>query len=253
MSEYATAITIAFILLSALVAAFIRRTSRDKCLKAFAHDMVTIEEVDGDIFYGKLNVENTGLELIYEQAYTNENAQTESSYLTYKNEYAKIQLLVRYHDQLTDDAKMDRDKELKVTYHPTFSKRLARKTANVFKTIRDSIMEVVDMMMSHAKKATPAGGMLTSQDKYVTRMKKDLAGSVGTSYEPLLEKYIGRIVTLEFIRGDNVLKISGVLKDYTATFIEMLDVDYKTDDTAQARKADIIVPRKYGIVRYLGE
>ena len=253
MSEYATAITIAFILLSALVAAFIRRTNRDKCLKAFSRDMITIEEIDGDVFYGKLNVENTGLELIYEQAYTNENSQTESSYLTYKNEYAKIQLLVRYHDQLNEDAKMERDQELKVTYHPTFSKRLTRRTANVFKTIRDSIMEVVDMMMAQAKKATPAGGMLTTQDKYVTRMKKDLTGSVGTSYEPLLEKYIGRSVTLELIKGDSILKISGVLKDYTATFIEMLDVDYNTGDAVLPRKADIIVPRKYGIVRYLGE
>ncbi len=253
MSEYATAITIAFILISALVAAFIRRTNRDKCLKAFARDMVTIEEVDGDIFYGKLNVENTGLELIYEQAYTNKSNQTESTYLTYKNEYSNIQLLVRYHDQLTEAAKSERAQELAITYHPTFSKRFTRKIANIFKTIRDSIMEVVDMMMASAKKATPAGGMLTSQDKYVTRMKKDLAGSVATSYEPLLEKYIGKIVTLELIKGDKVLKIAGVLKDYTAAFIELLDIDYKADDTAQARKADIIVPRKYGIVRYLGE
>ncbi len=253
MSEYVTAITIAFILFSALIAAFIRRTNRDKCLKAFARDMVTIEEIDGDIFYGKLNVENTGLELVYEQAYTNKNSQTESTYLIYKSEYPKIQLLVRYHDQLTEAAKSERDQELKVTYHPTFSRRLNRKTANVFKTIRDSIMEVVDMMMASAKKATPAGGMLTSQDKYVTRMKKDLAGSVAASYEPLLEKYIGKIVTLERIKGDKVLKIAGVLKDYTAAFIELLDVDYKVDDTVEPRKADIIVPRKYGIVRYLGE
>ena len=114
-------------------------------------------------------------------------------------------------------------------------------------------MEVVDMMMASAKKATPAGGMLSSQDKYVTRMKKDLAGSVATSYEPLLEKYIGRIVTLEMVKGDKVLKMVGGLKDYTASFIEILDVDYKVDDTVEARKADIIVPRKCGIVRYLGE
>ena len=125
--------------------------------------------------------------------------------------------------------------------------------ANVFKTIRDSIMEVVDMMMASAKKATPASGMLTSQDKYVTRMKKDLAGSVGTSYEPLLEKYIGHRVVTEFLHKDQPVEMVGVLKDYTADFIEMLDVNYWTGNADNRKKADIILPRKRAVIRHLAE
>ena len=95
--------------------------------------------------------------------------------------------------------------------------------------------------------------MLTSQDKYVSKMKQELMGSVGTSFEPLLEKYIGRRVVLDLIKGDKIFNYSGVLKDYTANFIELMDVDYKAKEDRPARKADLVVLRKYGIVRHLAE
>ena len=114
-------------------------------------------------------------------------------------------------------------------------------------------MEVINLLISHAKKATPATGMLTSQDKYISRMKKELVTSVGTSFEPLLERYIGRIVILEVLNGDKLVEHSGVLKDYTAEFIEIMDVDYKPTPDVAAAKADIVISRKIAIVRHLGE
>ncbi len=41
------AITIVFIILATVVAAFVRRKSRDKCLRDFLHDLVTLEETTG--------------------------------------------------------------------------------------------------------------------------------------------------------------------------------------------------------------
>ena len=114
-------------------------------------------------------------------------------------------------------------------------------------------MKVVNMLISQAKKATPAGKMLTSQDKYVSQMKQELMGSVGTSYEPLLEKYIGHKVVLELIKGDKIFEYCGVLKEYTAEFVEIMDVDYKLKEDQAVRKADLVVPRKQGIIRHLGE
>ncbi len=78
-------------------------------------------------------------------------------------------------------------------------------------------------------------------------------GSIGASYEPLLEKYIGRKVVLEMIKGDNILEYGGVLKDYTGEFIEIMDVDYTPGRDQPAKKADLVVPRKCGVVRHLGE
>lgn len=248
----AFAVTVIFIALSTLIAAFVRRRTRDKCLKDFAGNMVTLAKTDGKTIWGKLNVENTGLELIYRQKHQDANGHEEASYLLYKHEYDRIQALIRYHDQLSEPAKKERERELARTYHPVFLRRLKRRMGNVFKTVRDSVMEVVNMLMAQAKKATPAAGVLTSQDKYVSQMKQELMGSVGTSYEPLLEKYIGNKVVLEMIKGDAICEYCGVLKEYTADFIEIMDVDYKADDKP-AEKVDMVVLRKHGVIRHLGE
>jgi len=84
-------------------------------------------------------------------------------------------------------------------------------------------------------------------------MKQGLISSVGTAYEPLLERHIGRKVVLELVKGDKVFELAGVLKDYTSEFIELMDVDYSIDQSDAPRKADVVVLRSRGIVRHLGE
>ncbi len=248
-----TAITIIFIFLATAVGAFIRGRTRDKCLKDFSDNMVTLLETSGKTIWGKLRVENTGLELVYSSTHRDEQGHDEMSYIVYKNEYPNMATLIRFHDELSERNKNKRQIELKRAYHPTFLRRIKRKTLNVFKTLRDSVMEVVNLLISHAKKATPAGAVLTSQDKYVSQMKQELVGSVGTSYEPLLEKYIGNRVVLEMMKGDKEIEYWGVLKDYTAEFIEVMDVNYQLKEDQPARKADLVVLRKYGLIRHLGE
>lgn len=248
-----TALTIIFIILATLVAAFVRRVTRDKCLKDFENNMVTLERTDGKIVWGKLKVENTGLELSYTAAHQDSDGHIEKSYILYKYEFPNILAFVRYHKQLSEKNKKKRERLLKRTYHPGLLGRLKRKIKNIFKTIRDSVMEVISILISQAKKASPTGQVLSTQDKYVTRMKSDLMGTVGTSYEPLLEKYIGDKVVLEVLRGENVVEYCGVLREYTAEFIEIMDVSYKTRTEEETQKADIIVPRKYGVVRHISE
>ncbi len=248
-----TAITIIFIAVAAAVGAFLRRINRDRCLKEFANNFITLQNTAGRIIWGILNVENTGLEFIYPTKQKDEAGQNKSSYLMYKSEYPNIRALIRFHDELSEEHKKERTKELEKTYHPGPLRRLKRKTLNLLKTVRDSVLEVVNLLITHAKKAAPAGGILTSQDKYVSQMKQDLASSVTTSFEPLLEKYIGRLVVLELLKDDKIFEYHGILKDYTAQFIAIMDVDYKLKDDEPARKADLVVARQYGIVRHLGE
>ena len=251
--ESATAITILFIIFAAGVGAFIRKRRKDKCLRDFEQNVVTLEDTSGKTIWGKLRVENTGLEFVYPEKQEDEQGHDEASYILYKYEYPKIGVVIRFHDELSDENKKAREKELEKTYHPTVLRRLKRKIKNVFKTIRDSVMEIVNLLISQAKKATPAGKMLTSQDKYVSQMKQELMGSVGTSFEPLLERYIGHKVVLEMIKGDKIFEYCGVLKDYTAEFTEIMDVSYKIKEDQPARTADLVVPRKLGLIRHLAE
>ncbi len=247
------AITIAFIALVTLVAAFIRRITRDKCLRDFQNNFVNLLQTDNKIIWGNLRVENTGIELIYKTKHQDADGHEEASYILYKCEYPKIQAILRFLDELSDKKKKHRQKQLAKTYHPRFFSRVKRKTANIFRTVRDSIAEVVNLFISRVKKTAGLGETLASQDKYVTQMKQQLMGSVGTSYEPLLERYIGHRVVLEMVRGDTAVEYSGVLKDYTAEFVEIMDVDYKAAQNDKSGKADMVVPRQYGLIRHLGE
>jgi len=248
-----TAITIIFIVLAAVVGAFIRRICKDKCLKDFSRNMVTLQVTSGKVVWGKLRVENTGLEFIYPEKHKDKDGHDEASYILYKYEYPNISDLIRFHDELNERNKKERQKELKKTYHPTLLRRTKRRIKNIFKTIKDSVMEIVNLLISQAKKTMPAGKMLTSQDKYVTQMKQELVGSVGTSFEPLLERYIGHKVVLDVVKGDKTFEYCGVLKEYTAEFVEIMDVNYSLKEDQPTRKADLILPRKLGIVRHLGE
>jgi hypothetical protein len=246
-------ITILFIIISTFVGAFIKGRKKDKCLKAFNGFIVTLENIEGKHVWGRLRVEATGMELNYTQAHDDTDGHLESSYMLYKYEYGNISAIVRFHDYLSEKSRKERDAELKRTYHPGWIRRTRRKIANIFKTIRDSIMEVSNVLLSQAKKTTGAGSMLSTQDKYVSQMKNEVIGSVDTSYEPLLERYIGHRVAAEFLHKDQPVEMVGVLKDYTADFIEMLDVKYWTGNGDNKKEADIILPRKRAVVRHLAE
>jgi hypothetical protein len=248
-----TAITIIFIILVTAVGAFVRKRSRDKCLRDFEQNMVTLEDKSGKTIWGKLRVENTGLEFVYPEKHQDEDGHDEASYILYKYEYPNIGAVIRFHDELSERNKKAREKELTRTYHPGPWRRLKRKILNVFRTVRDSVVEIINLLISQAKKATPAGKVLTSQDKYVSQMKQELMASAGTSFEPLLERYIGHKVVLELIKGDRIFEYSGVLKEYTAEFVEIMDVNYAVKEDQPTRTADLVVPRKHGIIRHLGE
>jgi len=251
--ESATAITILFIILAAGIGAFVRKRSRDKCLRDFEQNMVTLEQKSDKTIWGILRVENTGLEFVYPEKHKDEEGHDETSYILYKYEYPDIAVVIRFHDELSEQNKIAREKELKRTYHPGSWRRLKRRILNVFRTVRDSVVEIVNLLMSQAKKATPAGKVLTSQDKYVSQMKQELMASAGTSFEPLLERYIGHKVVLEMIKGDKNFEYCGVLKEYTAEFIEIMDVNYAAKLGLPTRTADLVVPRKHGLIRHLAE
>lgn len=252
-NEYAFLITLLFIGVATMVGAFFRRRSRDKCLKDFTGFPITIEQIGGKAIWGKLRLEHTGLELCYAEPKRDVKGHIESSFIIYKNEFPSMLAVVRFHDDLDDRQQTKRLNDLKKTYQPGFFRRSYRRFVNFFKTIRDSITEVINLLIAQAKKTGSAGAVLSGQDKYVNQMKQEVIGSVGTSFEPLLERHIGHRVVLELLKGETLLELSGVLREYTAEFIEVMDVDYAMDPRQSGRKADLIVLRKYAIVRHLGE
>jgi len=264
-------ITFLFVFISAFIAVVLRKIKKDKCLKDFNKNTITLEKRDSKRVKGKVHVISTGLEFIYPQSLKDESGFCINSFLLYKTEYQMIQLLIRYIDDMNDKEKVEREKELKKTFHPSRLRRYFRKMANFFKTIKDSLLEIFNLVSNQIGKNTAAGMLMASQDKYVDKIKNELFSTVDNSFEPLLEKYIGYRVILELNRGEKIDKYTGILKRYTGEFIELIDVDYvnhnKNEDTDDSSidekedkkqenisdKVDMVVPRRYGVVRGLAE
>ena len=248
----AATITIIFIILSALVAVVLRKIKKDKCLKDFRDDIVTLELLNGQQYRGEMKMKSSGLQFNYPELIEGEYNLKFLSFLLYKNEFPDIQAVVRYHRDLTEAGRELRKKDFQRTFQPSRWRRIRRSILNFLKIIKDAVIEIINMMTSHLSKTTPVGAAISSNDSQVNKMKNEVYGLVETSYEPLLEDYIGERVILELKRGNDWVKYNGVLKDYTAEFIELIDVDYAPEEKGKI-DADLIVLRKYGVVRNLSE
>ncbi len=245
-------ITLACLFVFTILSAYIKRQAKDRCLNDLDESLVHLERVDGSIITGRLRLEITGMELIYERP-IEEAAQVRKSYLLYRPEYAHIQSLIRFHDELTLTDRARRDKGMRSIYRPSSLLRLKRTVLNFFRLVRDSLMDVLNLFVNLAKKRAPGGAILASQDKYVARLKQDVVGSVETAYEPLLEHHIGRRVIFDLLSGESSKAYVGVLKDYTSEFIEVMDVAYRTARDTSERQADLVLLRKVAVVRHLSD
>ena len=238
--------TILIIVATTLIASYIRRITKDKCLKSFEGFIVTLEIADGTAYSGKLDVESTGMEVIYQENLTDNNI-LEMSHIIYKSEYVKLNSILRYHDQLTKKGKNRRKVALERTYHPNLFRRVKRKIINFFKLIKDSMMEIIGALSGKIKSANP-NSVLTGNEKYTNKLNQEMINSFDASYDPLLEKYIGNIVIIEIKNPNGIRKITGILKEYTQNYIEILDVMY-----TENRISDAVLPRRLCEVRGLSE
>ncbi len=249
----AFALTIICVVVVTVVAAFVRGRRKDRCLKDFSASLLTLQDTSGKLIWGRLRVESTGIELVYESPHKDNEGHDETSYIFYKQEYSMLKALIRYHDELDDEARRRREIELDKTYHPSALRRLGRRIRNFLNTFRNSVIEIVNLFVGQMKKTGTGGRVLAGQDKHISQLQQELSPASGTAYEPLLEPHIGKKVVLELIEGDKVVEYSCILKEYTAEFIEVMDTKYRIKEGEPVRKADLIVPRKYGIIRHLGE
>ena len=248
------ALTIIFIVLCTLVGAFIKGRTKDTCLKSFDGFPVILKKNDGKTVCGNLCVENSGLELVYSEPYFDEkDKQAETSYILYKNEYGQIGSLVRYVDDLSQELVKAREKDFRKTRHPGWARRLGRKIKNVFGTIRDSILEVANLLMGRIKTASPAANILKGQDKYVSQIQQQAITTLGASYEPILERYVGKKIVVAVMRDGEKTEYTGIFKDYTTEFIEIMDIQFALEGDETPRKADMVIPRALGTVRHSGE
>lgn len=243
-------LTILVIVFSSLLTAVIKRVHRDKCLKSFSDDLVTLLMHDGSSITGKLDVESNGIELIYKMDEI--RSADELSYILYEKELSLIALMVRFYDDMNDKNKQQRKKAMEKAYHPNVLRKLMRKISNLFKLLKDSMLDIFTQVSSKITSTAQSTAYTSQSDKYVKNMSGELLGTVNTASNPLIEKYIGNMVVTEYTLGDKKLKLCGVLGEYTSKYIKLLDVDIDPTDQ-DYRRCDVLVPTTTGRVRHIGE
>ena len=232
--------------ISVIIAGFfvtiIKRRSIDKCIKDYKNDLVTIVMPNGEEYTGIMDPESTGIEIKLTNPTKNKK-----SLLIYKKEIDLIPAIYRYHEMLSEKADLERQLELKKTYHPNLFRRAKRKVSNLFKTFRDSLVELLNMIIGQQQTSLPEGSALGSQKKQIDKVKNEALNATNTAFEPLLEKYIGNKVVVKYSRTTKEEEIIGILKEYSNKFIEIVDTIYN------GQKVDLILPRSKAYVRHLAE
>lgn len=220
--DWSFILTLVVILVATLVGSYLRSSRKDRCLRDFDGYHVTIERKNGRIMWGRMRLFPTGLELVYESD-VQDDEHMETSYLMYKDEYADIQAIYRYARNLDPELRQRRARSMQRSLHPGVLRRFRRSLRNFISTATDSLGEAVGMVIGRARR--PAAKLISdTSEAYLSSMSKELIGYVGTSYDPLLEAYVGSRVVMEVVEEEEVHEHMGLLKEYSAEFLEVMDV-----------------------------
>lgn len=212
------------IILITMFGAYLRSSQRDQCLKAFEHYHITLERSNGKVIWGEMELESTGFELIYRDS-IQDTHHVESSYVMYGSEFGEIQAIYRYVDDLSPEDLAQRTRDLKRYFHPGPLVRIGRSAQHFFTLAGDSLTEVLGMVMGRLRK--PAGRYIgeVTDDQFM-RFSTAVVSSVGTTFDPLLERFVGQKIVVELLEGDSSHEHVAVFKNYSADFFELLDVQY---------------------------
>ncbi|HHY54262.1 MAG TPA: tetratricopeptide repeat protein [Chloroflexi bacterium] len=232
--------TIGLVFFATLLGAYIRARRRDPCLKSFVDYVVTVECTDDKIIWGRLELASTGLELRYTDSVADDN-HVESSYVLYTQEFGKIHAIYRYIDELDAKTRARRRKDLDRSLHPRFLRRVARHIRNFISLASESLSEVLGLIIGGLRK--PAGRYITEQSEVRLReLGTTFIGSVGSGYDPLLERFIGQKMVFEIMEDeDEVHEHVGIFKQYSPDFFEILDVQ-------MPQKQQLSVEREQAVV-----
>ncbi|MBP9503513.1 MAG: hypothetical protein KBF17_15235 [Candidatus Promineofilum sp.] len=222
--DWSFILTLAVIVFTALLGAYMRARHEDRCLRDFDGYRVTVERDGRGIIWGDLKVHPTGVELIY-GVDVKDDGHMETSYIYYKDEFSDLHAIYRYARDLTPELQARRARSVERSLHPGLFRRARRSLRNFLSTAADSFADALTMTMGRMR-FKGANLMTDTSQTYMRGISKDVFGYVGTSFDPLLEQYIGTRVVMEMVEDGVVHEHSGVFKEYSADFLQLLDVFY---------------------------
>ena len=219
-------ITLIFVFGAALISFVIQRWALDRCLKHFSNFYVSIEQEGQDPVWGELTVYPGGIEVIYSEARADDTGNAETSYIVFENQMDKILAIERYHEELDEEDKTRRLKDVNSLKKRGLLKKIARGLRNLSNAFKDAISQSMGLVVAQSR-GKASSSLAKSQDAGIKKIGDEALGAVSNRFEPILERYIGSRVIVESKNGDETCRHLGILKEYSSNWIELLECTEK--------------------------
>ena len=225
--DNALALTVLLIFVTAIIVALLNAWQRDKCLKLMHDYHVTYLTTAGRPTWGDLIVYSRGIELRFDAPYVTRRGTSKSSALVYDDEMPNCLAICRVSTALTRNESRGRIKQITRTFKPSLLRRGGRMLRNTANTLRDAVAKSVTAILGQLAKTKPG---LAGGKGEVEQLGKSILGTVENTYEPMLEKHIGRPVILQLNNPEQpdaaVIELPGYLVDYSDKYVAVFNVEH---------------------------
>ncbi len=222
--------SILLVFAGALVGSVMQHRRLDRVLKDLRGFHVTMR-MQGKRIWGRLNLYANAIELVFSRPYTNRRGNLLTSFIVFSEQMNDIDVIFRFHDELTPKNQQRRLKEIEQIKHPGIFRRLKRHVRNFMVAFREAIDESIGLLLSRVQKKASVS-LLKGQEDYLKKLKSNTLGIVSTAaYDPVLEHYISRRVVYETGKENGErIEYAGVLKEYSTNWVSILDCYLNTEN-----------------------
>ncbi len=222
--------SILLVFLGALVGSVLQHRRLDRVLKDLRGFHVT-SRVQEKRIWGRFHLYSNAIELIFSRPYINRRKHPLTSYIIFSEQMNDIDVIFRFHDELTPRNQQRRLLEIDRTKNPGIFRRIQRSIRNFMVAFREAIDESIGLLLSRVQKKA-SSTLLQGQDGYLKKISSNTLGVVSTAaYDPVLEHYINHRVVFEAGKKDGQqVEYAGVLKEYSTGWVSILDCSLNTEN-----------------------
>lgn len=213
-------LTVGFIFLGALLSNVMKWSNKDRVLKDLHDFHSTIEMQNGKEVWGKTSVYANGMELHFSKSATNSLGDPINSFIFYGDDIDKIRTIFRNHGELTLENQRLRKQEVNAVTHPDFFHRASRQLRIFFNIFNDAIGEALNVFLSRMKGSS---NVISTQGDYIKKMGTTALSSSGNEYDPILESYINKRISVTLEDEFGINEYCGFLKEYSSAWLSVLD------------------------------
>jgi hypothetical protein len=230
--------SILLVFIGAFFSSVLQQRRKDRVLKDLDGFQVIARLKKKDV-WGCFRSYPNAIELIFSRPYRNRRDKTLTSYIMFADMMKTIEVIFRFHDELSPQNQQRRLMEIKRVADPGIIRRTSRMTRNFLVAFQEAIGESIGILLTRVQKHMP----MKSDDK---RMQKLGAGSVSfadnMAYEAVLENYIAHRVVVEMrLDDDSIVEYEGYLKEYSADWMSIVGCQLNQESRLPLSDANLLM------------